>query len=340
VPRAIAFSGKRFLRACNGEVNVHRNWNRPTMTRVTRAIHLPSNMGSFIFEMSEGIRALYGDPAGSSYLSTAWNHFEQSISHPHVLTLAAETESGVTGGLLFALRRQRIAQITCVHVLKPFQGQALETALIREAIQILRSQNIEGILCEFVPLGSLNLEDAFEDMGFVLVQRELMRAALNAKELVSQAPDQGRPIGDKDVRDVGKLIAHAYEGHPGRLIHAEVRDNDDAIDFVELALQGGYGAVEREFNRCIERDRQIVAAIIACRVAPDTGFVLQVVTQPLWRRRGLAEQLLRECAGAFREKGAGRIALGVTFDNPARNLYSKLGFNTVTPVEARYWWRV
>lgn len=309
------------------------------MERVIRIVSPPPNLDAFVGEMASGIRSLYGEAAYTQYLASARGHFESSIGHPRVWSFAVERD-GDTAGLLFALRRNRVAQISCVHILEPFRGEGMERRLVREAVEVFRSQRLEGIVCEFIPLGDLDLDGAFVDLEFTRVDRQLMRAPAESLARQAASAPVTRPIAQGELGAVARAMVDAYGNDPGRLLHAEVRDRDSAFEFVESALDGGYGATCAEFSRCVAREGQIAAAAVGCLVASDTGFLLQIVTRPSWRGRGFASALVVECGAAMHASGARFVALGVTEANPARNLYERLGFQPLRPFQARYWWRV
>ena len=54
------------------------------------------------------------------------------------------------------------------------------------------------------------------------------------------------------------------------------------------------------------------------------GIILNVYTEPAWRRRGIAERLVRACIDWARSRGVERIVLHASSDG--RALYEKLGF--------------
>jgi len=54
------------------------------------------------------------------------------------------------------------------------------------------------------------------------------------------------------------------------------------------------------------------------------GIILNVYTDAAWRRRGVAEELMRACLAWARERGVERIVLHASPEG--RRLYEKLGF--------------
>ena len=67
------------------------------------------------------------------------------------------------------------------------------------------------------------------------------------------------------------------------------------------------------------------------------GHIFTIETMPEYRRKGVAEKLLRELEKLFREKGASESRLEVREDNlPAINLYKKLGYKPMGRLEGYY----
>jgi ribosomal protein S18 acetylase RimI-like enzyme len=72
--------------------------------------------------------------------------------------------------------------------------------------------------------------------------------------------------------------------------------------------------------------------------APGYGFVdektpeLGLAVQPLHRRKGIGEALLRSCMVQAREEGYGALSLSVAVHNRSRMLYQRAGFEKVAEV--------
>jgi ribosomal protein S18 acetylase RimI-like enzyme len=76
-----------------------------------------------------------------------------------------------------------------------------------------------------------------------------------------------------------------------------------------------------------ETGEGVIGFAIASRSRPDIGHVDDLYVRPAHRRRGVAAELLRYLAHAFRERGVEHVALDIDVGNePARRLYEKLGF--------------
>lgn len=74
-----------------------------------------------------------------------------------------------------------------------------------------------------------------------------------------------------------------------------------------------------------------VAAVLTVSAAPWSDvagmpFLIDVMTDPAWRRRGLARYLVTTAVAALAGTGAGRVGLRVDSASVAVRLYTDLGF--------------
>jgi GNAT superfamily N-acetyltransferase len=93
-----------------------------------------------------------------------------------------------------------------------------------------------------------------------------------------------------------------------------------------------------------EQPRTIVAEagelVVGLLLFEPLGHVSQLIVDPLWRRRGVGEQLLREAARVFRLRRLREWTINVKENNaPAIALYTKLGFHGMySEYEVRLAW--
>jgi len=79
----------------------------------------------------------------------------------------------------------------------------------------------------------------------------------------------------------------------------------------------------------VARTGEKVVGFGGMHVVWEDAHVTNVAVHPLYRGRGLGEQLMRELISRARERGANRMTLEVRVSNTAaRALYHKLGFVT------------
>ncbi len=299
---------------------------------------LPANFDDFVEEIAAGLASVYGAKAAHHYRENAARALGTSMAHPAITTWAV-LDGSRTIALLMAVVRQNVAQLAFVHLLGAFEGRGIESDLVRRAVAHFRGQDVPGIVCEFVPLCTLDLEQTFDELGFDRIERLLLHAPLRERGLARPGLRTSAPVEPDDLLEVAEVICDAYANHPGRRLHVEVRSVEGAYAFIQSATQGAFGASRAGFVRCIRRDERIAGAIFGCEAAPDVGFVLQVAVRRDWQSKGLGTALLRDLALCFADAGYTRVALGVTSDNPARRLYERLGFRRLRPLTAYTWWR-
>lgn len=79
----------------------------------------------------------------------------------------------------------------------------------------------------------------------------------------------------------------------------------------------------------LDGEEKIVAYVFARRVV-DELHLMDLAVDPVWRRRGIGEQLIRRVLSSGAEKGLEKVILEVRVSNlPAQRLYRKLGFYQV-----------
>jgi mycothiol synthase len=98
---------------------------------------------------------------------------------------------------------------------------------------------------------------------------------------------------------------------------------------------------ERTFHRpgvdlslywvALEGDEIVGAALCDWKRVGDWGWIGSIGVRPPWRRRGIAEALLKTAFAEFVRRGERRVALGVDAENPtgATRLYERVGMRRV-----------
>lgn len=307
----------------------------------------PDNLAEFVEEIGSGLAELYGPDAGENYRRIAPQALRASLRYPSVRMVAVSPDvpdsprdvaRAACTALAVAVSRLGVAQISLVHVLRRAVGTGQESTLIRRLVEMLREEGVDGIICEAVPMVPLVLDDPFDQLGFERIERVLMVAPLSGNGLARPVLRESTPLAAGSIPALARVIVETYRDHPGFGLHAEVRNEEAAIAFVESAVSGGFGATRSAFSRVIQREGQVVAGIIGSEVAPGVGFILQLAVSPAWQNRGLGTLLLREAAHSFHECGYRELALGVTAASPARRLYERMGFRPHRDVNAYVWW--
>lgn len=133
-----------------------------------------------------------------------------------------------------------------------------------------------------------------------------------------------RPLDVAHAADVAKLEARVMEGAPWT--EKTISDELSAAGYLWWAA---FSRDEEGFARLV--------AYVGGLVAGDVLEVLRVGTDPEWRRRGIARELIAHLASDARDLGAKSCMLEVRADNkPAQALYESIGLERVG-VRAKYY---
>ncbi len=297
--------------------------------------NLPTNLGDFIIEIGDALESLYGPASKSVYLDVAENSYSRLIRHPDATFWACSENE--TPGLLICFVRRGIAHITLVHVLADSAGKGVEAALLEAAIAELRIRGVRAVIGEFVAHRPLHISESLVDLGFTRFDRQLMIADLSDGRLAVDGPAETSQCGTRDGLAADVLV-DAYRVHPGRALHPETHDMESALGFLKHFRAGGFGATRPSFYRGYPLDDAFQGMIAGAEAAPDVGFILHVAAVRSSQGSGVGTRLIREVGAAFRRAGFARVALGVTCGNPAEQLYGRLGFEPLMPVETYVWW--
>lgn len=314
------------------------------MVKVQALQSLPPNARQFFDEIARGLEKLYGPAAAQEYLQRARRNLSMCLLHSSVEAYAAIVQGG-TAAIIIGMRRHGVGEISLLHVLENFAGMGLEKRLLQTLVQSFRRRGLDHLIVENASLCELDVDQTYRQLGFSRVDRELMLAPLKEPRLQPAGAGElgghtiSKAVTPLQYTGIAHCIVDAYTGHPDRHIHRDVHDVVAARDFIDRVAAGNYGCFDTEFIRARWQEGRCIGSIFGCLVAPDTGFVLQlVVDRPVWRQ-GIGKSLLLDLAGVYRRAGLRNIGLGVTLGNPARNLYLALGFRPVKPVQAYVWWR-
>jgi ribosomal protein S18 acetylase RimI-like enzyme len=294
----------------------------------------PANLDEFIDGIAAGVCEIYGEEAALAYRARAPRGFGAALAAPMAALWGVEVTRGCAA-LLMGILRGETAEITLIHVLPEFAGQGMEHALVATATHAFQAAGARAVLSESTQHVPMELDGAFGAAGFSSVPRGLYRVSTaELSQATLGARNDSVPLGPAHFSGVAACIAEAYAGHPGRLIHPEVRTPVAAQDYLLRVLTGAHGPVLPNHCRVVLDGGEVIGVLLGCEVAPQTGFVLQLAVRPAARGAGIGTALLHAFAHACETAEVPAVALGVTLDNPARNLYEKLGFRMQRPVTA------
>lgn len=143
-------------------------------------------------------------------------------------------------------------------------------------------------------------------------------------------PVAARPLGPEDGPALGRLAFAAYRGSVDD--HGETED--EHVEDLTATLAGRYGRLLTPASAAVaDADGALTAAVLFTwwDALPLLAFVL---THPHDRGRGLATGLIAHAARTLADDGHRQVQLVVTETNPARALYTRLGFREA-PIPTR-----
>ena len=136
-----------------------------------------------------------------------------------------------------------------------------------------------------------------------------------------------QPIAPADVRALADLYLRAYE--------SQTQTFNDAVAEMSSAFDGTWGVWWPEASPAAWKGQDLVAVVQTVHRpsrdsmpgAPDCPWLIDVFTDPRYRRAGLARGLIAVACEVMQAAGEDRVGLTVDGDNiPAVTLYRSLGF--------------
>ena len=158
-----------------------------------------------------------------------------------------------------------------------------------------------------------------------LVEREISDAAIPSPYEL--------PVIDRNSVDwLGRLYFEAYAPD-------HVESEADARDEINAAFANEFGVLDQSLYPLAHINGVVAAAVMSVSDAPWPDaprgpFVIDVMTSPAHRRRGVARALLTIALNNARAAGATRVSLRVLADNVAAlALYAALGFEQAPRID-------
>jgi len=143
-----------------------------------------------------------------------------------------------------------------------------------------------------------------------------------------------RTVEETDLLRLGELYFTAYDpGVAGESLQAALED-------IKASMAGKYGNfLPNASHVALDEDGKIVAAILVVERAigsdtPEAPFIIELITDRLHRRQGLAEDLVLATMDTLFNDGQKDVALRVEASNSAAlALYLSLDFRRWSPEE-------
>lgn len=153
----------------------------------------------------------------------------------------------------------------------------------------------------------------------------------HTSETSSTNPVPSRQVTADDIPALSDLFFQAYDA-------SSQTSKEDAQKIIQGVFDGEYGPLLLEASPVIEDDDgQVIAAAIVLEQRkgedlPEVPYLFELFTASSHRRRGLAEQLVREAMTKLYHQGYEEVTLRIAEDNSAAlALYLTLDFNRWVP---------
>lgn len=151
-------------------------------------------------------------------------------------------------------------------------------------------------------------------------------------ETTSTNPAPSRQVTADDIPALSELFFQAYDAS------SAATSKDDAQKIIEGVFDGEFGPFLPDASPVIEdEDGKVIAAAIVLEQRkgddlPKAPYLFELFTASSHRRRGLAEQLVREAMTKLYNQGYEEVSLRIAEDNSAAlALYLTLDFNRWVP---------
>ncbi|MBD2765510.1 GNAT family N-acetyltransferase [Kocuria sp. cx-455] len=151
-------------------------------------------------------------------------------------------------------------------------------------------------------------------------------------ETKSTNPVPSRQVTEEDIPALSKLFFEAYASTTAAM------SQEDAGEIIQGVFDSEYGPFLPDASPVVEDDngKVIAAAMVLERRKgddlPAAPYLFELFTASSHRRRGLAEQLVREAMTKLYNQGYEEVCLRIAEDNSAAlALYLTLDFNRWIP---------
>lgn len=216
--------------------------------------------------------------------------------------------------------------------------------LIERGIEHLkRNVGTARIECQFFYFAEEPLDALLHGHGFRAFPRRFLRSASGdlLGRLGSAAGAAGaiRAWRRSDRQNAARVIHDGFVGGVDAVMSACYDSVDGCETFFDgVTERGGCGEFDADASAVAILDGDIAGVILASRISPSIGHIVQLSIAPRAQRRGLGRRLLRSAAVSFATRGVSSITLAVSADNrPAHDWYLGLGFTPVHDFHAWAW---
>jgi ribosomal protein S18 acetylase RimI-like enzyme len=150
-----------------------------------------------------------------------------------------------------------------------------------------------------------------------------------------------RPLKREDIGLAARVVHRSHEGSLDAALNLTYATPAQCRSFVEtLVLRAGCGRFAARASFVAEGGEGPAGVLLASHLSRTNGHICQVSVLPEAQGRGVGKALMVAALRAFREEGLEAASLSVTVGNePAYDLYRRLGFRLRKPFAAHAWVR-
>lgn len=226
----------------------------------------------------------------------------------------------------------------------PDADQATAGSLVEAVMADLSGRvGLRSIVAE-LPDVPPEVQAAFARMGFVGVKRDVMQCHLGGDTLAQPLP-VAMPDGyrlaawqDAHLEVAATVIYRANVGTVDAMIIPELQTIEETTRILEQSLRGRFGAFDRHSSGVVLDSQGVVVGVtLVTRRHGGMGFTAEICVLPEHRRKGIARALMLHTHQTLLVDGVQLNTLGVTLGNPARHLYTSLGYTPLGSVWTYVW---
>jgi ribosomal protein S18 acetylase RimI-like enzyme len=255
-----------------------------------------------------------------------------------------EENKGVIGNVFAAPRM--VGEWTQMDTLR----QDIERLLLEQAIALLtHSPGVERVETQLLLHEAGEHAETLDAAGFRRAQRLYLQRRLRVDRMDDTKTAgivQGcelRPWRDGEMARAAQLIVASYRDHPDSRINDQYRTTQGAQRFLHnIVRYPGCGTFEPEAS-LVAVDAltgAMAGVVLSSRISSSCGHITQICVAPEYRRRGLADRMLRVAMNALAMRGLEQLTLTVTASNQdAIRLYLREGFQERYRFDAAVWAR-
>ncbi len=149
------------------------------------------------------------------------------------------------------------------------------------------------------------------------------------------------PVGRLDMVGYADSEFKSYAGTADEILFNS-KDWNQRIEFVKSLFKGKFGEIIADSSIILSFHGQIVGSVITTHQQTftdvKTALLLDLFVTPEFKGKGLGKMLLVNSLISLRSMGYDQCILWVSETNPARSLYEKIGFRSVSDMKEIFYY--